>query len=129
MKIKTVSFSTTEMNVTSNFVTKDAFIDFSATGQGVSIQTVDVIRRYPINARITNTSGVDIEVAFIGVSEESDFTSNPNDYFFLLKSSDTINSYAQFPRIYKVSIRKLSSNTTSAVRVDFYNHQGTVKIN
>lgn len=129
MKIKTVSFSTTEMNVTSNFVTKDAFIDFSASGQGVSIQTVDVIRRYPINARITNTGGVDIEVAFIGVNEDSDFTSNPNDYFFLLKSADSINSYAQFPRINKVSIRKVSGNTTASVRVDFYNHQGTLKIN
>jgi hypothetical protein len=129
MKIKKVVFSTTDMNVTSNFVKKDAFIDFSATGQGVSILNVDVIRRYPINVMVTNTSGQDVEIAFIGLNEEDDFTSTPDNYFFLLKSTASITTTSTFPRIYKVSVRKISSNTSSELRLDFYNHQGTLKIN
>ena len=128
MKIKKVTFSTTDMNVTSNFVKKDAFIDYSATGQGVSIQRIEVIRRYPLNVMVTNSSGQDVEIAFIGSNEESDFDSSPDSYFFLLKSTASITSSSQFSKIYKVSVRKISSNTTSELRLDFYNHIGTLVI-
>lgn len=128
MIIKKVVFSTTDMNVTSSFVKKEAYLDISATGQGVSTRTVEVIRKYPQCVIATNTSGQDIEVAFIGPNEEIDFNANPNNYFFLIKSSASIN-FQQFPKIFKVSVRKVSSNTTAEVRFDFYNHVGTVVTN
>lgn len=129
MKIQKVVFSTTDMNVTSNFVKKEAYIDFSASGQGVNINTIDIIRRYPLNVMVTNTTGQDVEIAFINPNEESDFDANPNNYFFLLKSNASITPFTQFPKINKVSVRKLSSNTTSELRLDFFNHVGTLKIN
>jgi hypothetical protein len=131
MKIKSVTFSTGEINLTSNFTKKTAYLDVASSGTGSTGTRVEVIRKYPQYVSFNNTSGVDVEVAFIAnESEETDFNTTPNDFFFLVPAGKSMMGLdAKFNRIYKVSVRKISSNATASMRFDFYQHVGTVVIN
>jgi hypothetical protein len=130
MKIKSVSFTTTEINVTSNFTKKTAYMDVASSGTGPTGTRVEVIRKYPQYVSFNNTTGVDVEVAFIyNTDEETEFNANPSDFFFLVPTGKSMMGLdAKFYKIFKVSVRKLSSNATSGMRFDFYQHVGTVVI-
>lgn len=131
MKIKSVTFTSAEINLTSNFTKKIAYLDVASSGTGSGGTRVEVIRKYPQYVSFNNTSGVDVEVAFISNPEEEiEFNSNPNDFFFLVPSGKSMMGLdAKFYRVFKVSVRKLSSNATASMRFDFYQHVGTVVIN
>lgn len=127
MKIKKISFSTAEMNG-GTIVKKEAFTDEAATGVGVSVTNVEVIRKYPIGMSLVNTTGVSIEVALIAnENEEADFDANPANYFFMVPNNGSIGVGTKVGRAYKVAVRKESSNTTSSLRIDFMLPQGTVR--
>lgn len=129
MKVKKVSFSAAEING-ATIVKKETFIDVSATGNGVNITNVEVIRKYPLSMSVVNTSGAGIEIALIAnEDEEALFDANPSDYFFYLPNNGSIGVSSKIGRSYKVACRKESSSVSSGVRFDFLNHVGTIKIN
>ena len=130
MKIKSVSFTTAEINVTSNFTKKTAYMDVASSGTGAAGTRVEIIRKYPQYVSFNNTTGVDVEVAFISnPDEETEFNTTPSDFFFLVPAGKSMMGLdAKFYRVYKVSVRKISSNATAAIRFDFYQHVGTVVI-
>lgn len=130
MRILKVDYTTTEINGATP-VRKNAYIDVSASGGIVNgVQQVDTIRKYPMAMSVVNATGQNIEIAIMAnETEEADFLVNPDNYFFLLPSNASIGASVKVGRIYKVAVRKQSSNVTAALRIDFFQYVGTLKIN
>lgn len=128
MKIKKVTYTSGEINAVSVTI-KDAYMDITASGNGMNTTQVETIRKYPLVASLVNKSGADIEVALLSnEAEMTDFANNPNDYFFLVPNNTSLNSQNRLGRVYKVAVRKESTNVTSGIRIDFINFVGTVRV-
>lgn len=128
MKIKKITYSSGEINATEVTV-KDAYMDISASGTGVNGVVVETIRKYPQVVSLVNKSGADIEIALLSnQTEVDDFENNPNDYFFLVPNNTSLNSQNRVGRVFKVAVRKESSNVSSGIRIDFLSFVGTVRV-
>lgn len=127
MKIKKVTYTSGEINATEVTI-KDAYMDVSASGTGVNGVTVETIRKYPQVISLVNQSGAAIEVALLSnQTEVDDFANNPNDYFFLVPNNTSLNNQ-KLGRIYKIAVRKESSDVSSGIRVDLLSFVGTVRV-
>lgn len=128
MKIKKITYSTSEINATQVTI-KDAYMDITASGTGINGVVVETIRKYPMVVSMVNKSGADIEVALLANENEvTDFATNPNDYFFLVPNNTSLNSQNRTGRVYKIAVRKESTNVSSGIRIDFLNFVGTVRV-
>lgn len=128
MKIKKITYSTTEIN-NSPVTVKDVYMDISASGTGTSGTVVETIRKYPQVVSLVNQSGAGIEIALLAnQTEVDDFENNPNDYFFLVPNNTSLNSQNRVGRVFKVAVRKESTNVSSGIRIDFLSFVGTVRV-
>lgn len=130
MRILKVEFTVAEINGVTP-VRKNAYLDVSASGGIVrGVQQIDVIRRYATSLSVVNSSGQNVEMALLAnEQEEAEFIASPDNYFFLLPLNGIIGASTKIGRVYKVSVRKQSTNVTSGLRIDFMQHTGTLKIN
>ena len=130
MKIKKVTYTAAEIN---NFgatgTVKAAYIDVSLPDLNQP-SGEEVVRKYPLSMSVVNGSGQGIEIALLSnAEEEADFLINPDEYFFLLPNNSSIGTQSRIGRMYKVAVRKESTNVSNPVRFDFLNHVGITKIN
>ena len=128
MKIKKITYTVSEIN-TSPVTIKDVYMDVAASGNGMNGTVVETIRKYPQVVSLVNKSGADIEIALLAnQTEVDDFANNPNDYFFLVPNNTSLNSQNRVGRVYKVAVRKESTNVSSGIRIDFLSFVGTVRV-
>ena len=128
MKIKKITYTSGEINAVTVTV-KDAYMDIVASGTGTNGTVVETIRKYPQVVSLVNKSGADIEIALLAnQTEVDDFAINPNDYFFLVPNNTSLNSQNRVGRVYKVAVRKESTNVSSGIRIDFLSFVGTVRV-
>lgn len=128
MKIKKITYTSGEINAVTVTV-KDAYMDIVASGTGTNGTVIETIRKYPQVVSLVNKSGADIEIALLAnQTEVDDFAINPNDYFFLVPNNTSLNSQNRVGRVYKVAVRKESTNVSSGIRIDFLSFVGTVRV-
>jgi hypothetical protein len=130
MRVLSVSFSSVEITG-GTLVKKNAYIDVSASGGIVNgVQQIDTIRKYPQAMAVYNSTGGDVEIALLAnETEEADFAITPANYFFFLPNNGSIGVNAKVGRVYKVCVRSVGNGVTKALRIDFLQHVGTLKIN
>lgn len=128
MKIKKITYTVSEIN-TAPVTVKDVYMDIAASGNGMNGTVVETIRKYPQVVSLVNKSGADIEIALLAnQTEVDDFAINPDDYFFLVPNNTSLNSQNRVGRVFKVAVRKESSNVSSGIRIDFLSFVGTVRV-
>jgi phage-related protein len=129
MKIKKVEFTTSEMNTAPSGTMKVAYIDVSDEAQTLTKTRTEIVRKYPLSMSLVNTTGVAVELAVIGnEKEELEFYENPDSFYLLIPSNASIGASVKIGRTYKIAVRKLSTNTSSSLRIDFFNHVGVLGI-
>lgn len=120
MKSKTFSVTSTQLNGTVHSIDPKMERTVDASGSNVT-QTL-----YPKGIQLVNTSGADLEYVIISSEKEDDeFTKNQATpgrfpfYDFILLPTNATLSESNMVVCYKFYIKKVSSDTSNPIRVDF----------